>query len=396
MTRSIRRVFYCCLAMVGIVTAASAADLRIVESDHYALHTDLDSDLANSIGQRMDVMWSEYARRLEDFPLPDRNKKFDVYVFDRKADFVHLTGNRFPNTAGLFDANNHQLAAFLELQGRDGLRRTLQHEAFHQFADVAVGPNLPVWLNEGLAQIFEEGIWTGDRFIIGQFPPGRLTRLQADIAANRLTPFKEFVAMSDEQWISDLRDKPRATTHYNQAWAMAQFLVYAADADGHPLFVDDLIDMLKLIHHGVNGQKAFELAFSDNYTNFQIMFEHWVQTIQPSAQASYLAHQATLAQIMVELYGSGQRFNSIDALHNYLRSGGFYLSSENGEFSMAPDAFFCDLTGRWLGPQQLFLDHRKNALAPDLVCVPSSDLRMRTHFLMDADALSYETTIDCP
>ena len=46
---------------------------------------------------------------------------------------------------GMFLPGRNLLAAFLEGQGRQQLRRTLQHEAFHQFAYNAISPDLPIW-----------------------------------------------------------------------------------------------------------------------------------------------------------------------------------------------------------------------------------------------------------
>ena len=59
--------------------------------------------------------------------------------------------------------------------------RTLQHEAFSPVRLLSPSwcKNLPIWLNEGLAQLFEEGIWTGKSFMMGQIPPRRIRQLVA-------------------------------------------------------------------------------------------------------------------------------------------------------------------------------------------------------------------------
>ena len=381
--------------MVCALSATTrAADLRTINSEHYSIHTDLDTDFAVNLGQRMDAMWNEYARRLEDFPLPDANKRFDAYVFERRIDYMKLIGDRLPNTGGVYDSHKQLLAVFVEDQGRDRVRHTLQHEAFHQFADIAVGAQIPAWLNEGLAQIFEEGIWTGDRFVIGQAPPHRVELLRSDRAGGRIIPFREFVSITPDQWIINLRDRTKAISQYNQAWAMAQFLVYSKGTGGKSLYVDNLVDMLKLIHHGVTGRKAFELAFSDNYQGFEQRFDEWADTLAPSAQATYSEQQNALADMMVQLYGSGQRFGSILDLRSYLMSGGFTLNI-NGR-SMLPDNCFCDASGHPFGPDQLFLYPRQGTPAPDLIYRPRSGVELRTQFTQEANALSYETTLLSP
>src|SRR4051812_23891318 len=200
-----------CVALFAFSTPAQT--MRVLESQHYQIHTDLDAKLAEDLARRMDLMYDEYARRLVQFSPPsgDGAKAFQVNLYAKRADYMTLTSNRFPNTGGVFMPARNLLAAFLETQGRDGLRRTLQHEAFHQFAFTAISHNLPVWLNEGLAQFFEEGIVIDNIVTVGQVPPRRIRQLQADMKAKRLVPFDKFLALSDAQWEQTLADKNRAT-----------------------------------------------------------------------------------------------------------------------------------------------------------------------------------------
>src|SRR5262245_14273210 len=153
-------------------TATASADMRRYETEHYFLNTDVDRELANDLVRRMDAMFEEYARRLVEFAPPQSESKLTVYVYSNRADYVKFT--KSANSSGVFIPSRKILAATLEGQGRDGLRRTLQHEAFHQFAFSAIGPEIPLWLNEGLACVFEEGIYNGNQFALGQVPPWRL------------------------------------------------------------------------------------------------------------------------------------------------------------------------------------------------------------------------------
>src|SRR5436309_10317166 len=164
---------------------SAAPELRGLETRHYSIHTDLERALAEDLAKRMDAMFDDYCRRLQDFN-PDRRTKFEVYIFSRRVDYMKFTNNRVPNTGGVFMPGRNTLAAFLEFQGRDALRRTLQHEAFHQFAQSAIAPNLAPWINEGLATVFEEGIFMGRSFTLGQVPPRRVRQLQADMKNKRL------------------------------------------------------------------------------------------------------------------------------------------------------------------------------------------------------------------
>src|SRR6266567_889582 len=161
------------------VARAAHPELRTVQSKYYLLHSDLDDALLYDLGTRMDAMYAEYSRRLSDFDLKEDRKPLDAYLFAKKGDYTTFTDSRYLHTGGIFMAGKNQLAAYLEGQ-RDTLRRTLQHEAFHQFAYKAIGANIPIWLNEGMAQLFEEAIWTGDGFLMNQVPPRRIRQLESD------------------------------------------------------------------------------------------------------------------------------------------------------------------------------------------------------------------------
>ncbi len=381
---------------VCVATADKAPnELRVIVTDHYRIHTDLDVELADDLGRRMDAMWEEYARRLGDFSNMRDAKRYEAYLFAKRIDYMKLSGDRFPNTGGLFLPGRNLLAVFLEGQGRDGIRRTLQHEAFHQFAYTAIHGDMPVWLNEGIAQVFEEGIWTGKQFLIGQAPPRRVQLLQSDIAAHRLTDFRTFMATSDQQWAANMRDKTEATTQYNQAWAMAQFLIYATDDDGHPKYRQRLIDVLDALHHGREGQAAFTSAFGSNYGGFQGAFLEWSHNLRPTAAATYAEHQAILADMLISLGNQGLHFVDIDSFRKRLDEGGYRLRSRTSQDDL-PGHFFCDVSGRPLDSSRLFFSTRVGSPAPDIVCRPAEGLQYRTRFMLAGDGMNYETLVEMP
>lgn len=380
---------------------ASAGDaLRVLESRHYAIRTDLDAPLAEDFAGRMDAMYDEYARRLAGFAAPDDARKLQAYLFATRADYVRFTKDRFPNTGGVFIPSRNLLAAFLEGQGRDGLRRTLQHEAFHQFAFASISKDLPIWLNEGLAQVFEEGIWTGRQFLIGQVPPRRVRQLHADLDAGRLIDFSRLLDMSDRQWAENLSDRTQGALQYNQAWAMAHFLIYAADAEGRPRFRARLLEMLRLIHEGAPGEKAFRAAFSDNIAGFQDRFVAWAREMKPTREATYIEHQQVLADLLVMLRERGQTFATIEDFRRHIEAGGFRLQYTKGQLQWTTDqrprTYFSDMDGRLLTPHRLFFELRRGATLPDLVCRPHEGLQYRTRFHQEGQRLEFDVQVQHP
>src|SRR5947207_10582328 len=111
------------LFLFAVSSVASAAEVRVLTTHHYRIRTDLDPQLAEEIARRMDAMFEDYSRRLDDFSPGADHETLLVSLFAQRLDYCKYTGNRFPNTGGVFLPTKNALAAFLEGQGRDALRR---------------------------------------------------------------------------------------------------------------------------------------------------------------------------------------------------------------------------------------------------------------------------------
>jgi hypothetical protein len=400
MTRKLLHVLsssLCALCSLWLISSARA-DLRVLQTQHYTIHTDLDAQLAEDLAHRMEAMYAEYSQRLAEFNPPRDAARFEVYLFNRRSDYARYTRDPSPNTGGLFMPGRNLLAAFLEGQGRDSLRRTLQHEAFHQFAYTAIGPNLPVWLNEGIAQVFEEGLWSGQGFMIGQVPPRRIRQLQQDMSSRRLIPFRSFLSLDDSDWIKGLADANTAAAQYDQAWAMTHFLIFAPDESGNPKYRSRLIEMLRRIHNGGKAPDAFVGAFSDNIDGFQKRFLEYARTLQPTREASFVEYQSILADMLVLLNNDGRRFDDVESFRRFITDGGYRLRYTKGDsqWSTSNDSllYFRDAAGRSMTHEQLYFSPRGGAPLPDIVCQPIDGVQFRTIFHDGADRTDHETIIE--
>jgi hypothetical protein len=50
-----------------------------------------------------------------------------------------------------------------------------------------IGGELPIWVNEGMAEYFGEGIFTGDGFITGVIPPKRLRMIKETSSSKKFS-----------------------------------------------------------------------------------------------------------------------------------------------------------------------------------------------------------------
>ena len=373
------------------VPARGMAPLREIGTRHYLIHTDLDDALARDLGGRMDAMYGEYAQRLAVFkaganPAP----RLQAYLFQHARDYNEFTRGRLANSGGVFLPGQNALAAFLEGQGRDQLRRTLQHEAFHQFAFNAISTDLPIWLNEGLAQFFEEGLWNGDGFLLGEVPPRRVRQLQLDLNGARLVDFFTLLPMTNEQWARRLvGSREDGATQYNQSWAMVHFLVMAQNVRGEFLYRSRLLDLLRYLHQGKTAGQAFQIAFGGNVVGFRDRFMEYSRALRPTPEATLIENQGVLADLLINFEREGKTFDDVAAFRTHVVRGRYKMHYFRGELQWDTDPnmnrYFSDLGGRLFDPQELFFSVRTGAPLPDVVCRCTDTLVLRTRFVDGGD-----------
>ncbi|MBA3273923.1 MAG: DUF1570 domain-containing protein [Chthoniobacterales bacterium] len=385
---------HCASAPARAEESFTGGKWRVMRTGHYEVHTDLERALAEDLGKRLEVMHREYSTRLSDFQQSGKEEPvYQVYLFANKSDYHELTGNRFSNTGGVYMSHKKVLAAFLENQGRDALRRTLQHEAFHQFALTTINDELPVWLNEGMAEYFAEGIWTGNGFMVGQVAPRRIRQLQSDMSSKKLVPFRELLAMSLDEWNESLSgNSQRGAVHYNQTWAMVHFLVHGAN--GTEPYRKRLTHMLKLLHTGTPGDEAFRQAFSDNIEGFQTRFVEYANELKATPEATMIERQDVLADMLTALSTQNElQFDSFTRFRRAVTEGGFRLHYSKGSVDWKtesnPSVYFTDMAGRPLGPSALYFDNRAGGPLPDIVC-RAGNLHLRTRFYKLGDTIDHE------
>ncbi len=388
------------VACLAAPTQATATEMRVFQSRFYHVNTDMEPGLAQDLARRLDVMHEEYARRLMQFEPAADQVMVDAYLFEKQDDYLRFAGNSMRSTGGVYIPSRNALAAFNVGQGRDSLRRTLQHEAFHQFAANAFKTPLPMWLNEGMAQYFEEGLWTGNSFALAQVPPRRVRQLKADIRGKRIVPFDQFLTLNTEQWGKALgsHSSTRGATQYNQAWAMVHFLVNDLDPAGQPKYRTRLVQLLQLIHSGSPADNAFVQAFSANYKGFQDRFLEWAAKLEPNEEATYIERQEVLADMLMALRKYGISCTSMEAFRSAAQRNQIEIQYSKGQikWSTGKDTalYFSRIDGSLMSPDELSLQPRRGAPLPDIVgrCLPRTVLR--TRFYRSGTEVEHETLFE--
>lgn len=264
--------------------AAHGAGLQVVQTPYYVMHTDLPPDAVKEASLRMTRMAEEYHERTKAFS-GKVNQRLPFYLFQEEEDYYAAGG--VPGSAGVYmrRGNERKLMAIAGKEVSDTTWHVIQHEGFHQFADATIG-ELPAWVNEGLAEYFGEAVWTGDGFVVGIVPAGRLKRIQEGIEAKTFRPLPLMMRLTLQEWNMNLN-----IDNYDQAWAMCHFLAHADEGKYQEAFVA----FVRGVNRRVPWQNAWQQAFG-SVEGFEKVWGDWWLKQQPGATAD-LQTRATLCTL---------------------------------------------------------------------------------------------------
>ncbi len=148
----------------------------------------------------------------------DREVKLRTAIWQREyeTEMARLDRLEQQNEASFADVTRHMFAR-------------LYHEALHAYVENFVYPQrqgaLPRWLNEGLAQIFENGQLEGDALRIDAPDRERLKRLQVDLKTPPPWGLGEVLTATESDFLA-VRDSGASERRYLYSWGLAYDLTF--------------------------------------------------------------------------------------------------------------------------------------------------------------------------
>ena len=126
-------------------------------------------------------------------------------------------------------SERHNLRAFDQVTKE--MFQRLFHEAFHAYLENYVYPSasrdVPRWLNEGLAQIFESGQLESGTLRLDAPDAERLRLLQADLRTQPRLPLTELLAADGSRFLVDHPGGESASQrYYRYSWGLAYYLAF--------------------------------------------------------------------------------------------------------------------------------------------------------------------------
>ena len=287
----------------------SPAPMRRFKTRYYDLYTDLDDEAVREVATRMTAMAEEYARRIQGFG-GRINRRLPFYLFSREEDYFKAGGPT--NSRGIYLGT--KLMAIAD-KGRDSRTWYLvQHEGFHQFLFAAMRREIPVWLNEGLAEYFSHGIWTGDGFVMGAVRGYRLLRIKLQIRLGRTLDLAELLEMSTETWMKEMSSR-----NYDQVWSLVHFLINGEQGKYHKPFGKFLTD----VGAGRPWGAAFTRHFGRDTKALQKRHDEWWLSLRLNAtpQVYATATVQTLTSFLARAVAEKQKIKDFDDFRAKAGSG---------------------------------------------------------------------------
>ena len=269
----------------------------------YTFHTDVSLKTLRQIWLRMNFVAEAYQRRLHAIFGGEVTQKLPFYIFKNSHEYYSDGG--MPGSAGVFYYN--YTGQWLMAIGGNHLTHQrwhiIQHEGFHQFTFAFIHRFLPAWANEGTAEFFGEGLFTGSSFVTGWIPPYREARIKYEIKHNKFKTIHAIREMSYRKWNDVLMG-----TNYDEAWSMIYFLAYAY----HGRFAVPFTQYLRLYREGLDAETAWDRIFGNSDLAFQRLYVKYWMNLPPDATAELYARVQTtaLTNFLARAYSLKQRFHS--------------------------------------------------------------------------------------
>ncbi|HUJ09979.1 MAG TPA: DUF1570 domain-containing protein [Verrucomicrobiae bacterium] len=251
--------------------SASIADFANVTRGRYQVLAQGGRQIGLEVNIFMNAMLTQYEKFFNNWTGKPGAR---VVVFDNPADFRQYASNSVSMVhAGLegychfmTDEAGNQFYELVTYQQRN-LWRVLAHEGFHQFIGYELGQQIPMWLNEGMAQYFETSSITGTRFNVGQVSRAKLALAQYLILKKQAPPLTQLI-----QW-----DRTTFYANANVAYPMSWALVYYLLNSQNDRFQQSQFRRyLQDLKFGKDDIKSFQDRFGRDSNRWQSDFEDYI------------------------------------------------------------------------------------------------------------------------
>jgi Protein of unknown function (DUF1570) len=157
----------------------------------------------------------------------------------------------------------------------------LYHEAFHAYLANFVYPpseaEVPVWFNEGLAQIFETAIFEVGELRVGHADKERLEAVRLALARGTLLPLTDLLRSGPAQFqVAHNSAQKASDRHYLASWALAFYLTF-----GRKVLGSKAMDIyVRALKRGADPLEAFRDLVGQPLAEFEKGYLQYLKSLR--------------------------------------------------------------------------------------------------------------------
>jgi len=172
-------------------------------------------------------------------------------------------------------------------KGKQRFFQILYHEAFHAYLANFVHPpsqaEVPRWLNEGLAQIFETAIIEAGELQIGYPDCDRLMRAKDAERKGQLVKLEDLLRSGPKDFlVGHASNQQLSDRYYLTSWALAFYLTFDRKKIDTPQFNE----YVRALKDGANPSSAFHQLVGQPLDEFEKGFQDYIQSLRADGSIS--------------------------------------------------------------------------------------------------------------
>ena len=250
------------------INAQTRDSWRSVRTNHLFVIGDADAESLRRVAIWLEFFHAAFARVISRNVI-DSSIPTTVIVFNDDASFTlfkPMYQGRPRNISGFFLPGDDVNYIALSLDPRGDPYATAFHEYVHLHVKDNI-PNAPLWLNEGLAELYESLQFSGSDVLIGTPKPGYLFLLRQ----LEILPLKTLFSIGTDSPHYNERDKQGI--FYGESWALVHYLML-----GDRARQDQFKQFLQRVARGDDAAKAIEGAYGITIDKLEQEFESYVRS----------------------------------------------------------------------------------------------------------------------
>jgi tetratricopeptide (TPR) repeat protein len=263
-------IAFCLLVVIAHAARAGAeSKWLLVSTPNFVVYCDTSEDQAREIAERLEgfrtLVTSVFPRR---FPASNATP-VPVVAFGGDGafrPFKPLRNGKPSDAAGVFLRGTEQSVIALDVSRWESSSHIILHEYIHHL-NAATGRTVPLWFDEGLAELFSTarpGTTAGQ---IGKVVPGYMQMLQE----RALMPLDALFAVGHDS--PEYSEEDRDRIFYAESWAFVHFCIL----DPQQKRSSQLTDFVAREENGEPVASAFQTAFGTDMATMQNALEAYVR-----------------------------------------------------------------------------------------------------------------------